>query len=76
MTSKTLSAVLGVVLVGWSHGGAEALRAAAGAADLAAATVGLCAAGLIVRRGIHSCKHFTNIIKNVSTSLCNKSYCQ
>jgi len=39
----------GIVLVGWSHGGAEALRAAAGAADLAAATVGLCAAGLIER---------------------------
>ncbi len=39
----------GIVLVGWSHGGAEALRAAAGAADLATAAVGLCAAGLIER---------------------------
>lgn len=40
----------GVVLAGWSHGGGEALRAAAGAPDLVAAAVGLCATGLIERK--------------------------
>jgi hypothetical protein len=37
----------GIVLAGWSHGGAEVLRAAVDMRELAAAAVGLCATGLI-----------------------------